>query len=209
MVMTEEQMRKRMKEIDQERYKLSEEKKKYENYFIDKKRKEELDNHKNYIGKCFVTCDKVENEQKHIKAFKIIDVLDSPNERYASCVVLIDGHRRTCWKEYGVQIMTIGLWTMNTSRMMSRESDPKVIDFYKEITQEEFEQMYIEYMNNVTDETLDLKCEKYLLKGKIRLEAIDDFTSTLILRLSDVLYQKDIKSMTNLINDVSREVKGM
>lgn len=150
--MTEEQMRKRMKEIDEERDKLRFERQKYEKYFSDKKRKEELANHKNYIGKCFTTCEKVENEQKHIKAFKIIDVLDSPNERYASCVVLIDGHRSTCWKEYGVQIMTIGLWTPNKFRMMSRETDPKVIDFYKEITQEEFEQMSVEYLEKVTDE---------------------------------------------------------
>ena len=150
--MTEEQMRKRMKEIDEERDKLRFERQEYEKYFSDKKRKEELDNHKNYIGKCFMTCEKVENEQKYIKAFKVIDVLDSPNERYASCVVLIDGHRSTCWKDYGVQIMTIGLWTANKLRMMSRESDPKVIDFYKEITQEEFEQISVEYLNKVTDE---------------------------------------------------------
>lgn len=150
--MTEEQMRQRMKEIDEERDKLRFERQEYEKYFSDKKRKEELDNHKNYIGKCFATCDKAENEQKHIKAFKVIDVLDSPNERYASCVVLIDGHRSTCWKEYGMQIMTIGLWTANKLRMMSRELDPKVIDFYKEITQEEFEQMSVEYLNKVTDE---------------------------------------------------------
>ena len=151
MVMTEEQMRKRMKEINRERDKLSLEKKKYEEYFADKKRRELLDDHKNYIGKCFITCEKLENKNKHIKAFKIIDVLDNPNERYASCVVLIDEHRRTCWEKYGVKIMTLGLWTMNTLRMMSRESDPKVIDFYKEITQEEFEQMSVEYLKEVTD----------------------------------------------------------
>lgn len=150
--MTEEQMRKRMQEIDEERDKLRFERQEYEKYFSDKKRKEELDNHKNYIGKCFITCDKTENKQKHIKAFKIIDVLDSPNERYAFCVVLIDGHRNTCWKEYGMQTMTIGLWIPNKLRMVSRESDPKVIDFYKEITQEEFEQMSVKYLNKVTDE---------------------------------------------------------
>lgn len=150
--MTEEQMRKRMKEIDKERDKLRFERQEYEKYFSDKKRKEELDDHKNYIGKCFTTCEKAENEHKHIKAFKIIDVLDSPNERYASCAVLIDGHRSTCWKEYGIQIMTLGLWTMNKLRMMSKESDPKIIDFYKEITQEEFEQISVGYLNKLTDE---------------------------------------------------------
>jgi len=148
--MTEEQMRQRMKEIDEERDKLHSERQEYEKYFSDKKRKEELDDHKNYIGKCFITCNKIENEQ-HIKAFKIIDILDRPNEKYASCVVLIDGYRDFCWKEYGIQIMTIGLWTANKWSMISQESDPKVIDFYKEITQEEFEQMSVEYLDKITD----------------------------------------------------------
>jgi hypothetical protein len=149
--MTEEQMRKRMKEIDNEREKLRSERQEYENYFSDKKRKEELDNHKNYIGKCFITCDRAENEQEYIKAFKIIDVLDNPNERYASCVVLIDGYNDTCWKEYGIQIMTIGLWTANKWQMINRESDPKVIDFYKEISQEKFESLCKDYNNKLND----------------------------------------------------------
>lgn len=44
--MTEEQMRQRMKEIDEERDKLRSERQEYEKYFSDKKRKEELDDHK-------------------------------------------------------------------------------------------------------------------------------------------------------------------
>ena len=68
--MTEKQMRKRMKEIDEERDKLRFERQEYEKYFSDKKRKEELDNHKNYIGKCFMTCEKVENEQKCVFILK-------------------------------------------------------------------------------------------------------------------------------------------
>ena len=149
--MTDEQMYERMKEIDKERDKLRSERQKYENYFEDKKRRELLDDHKNYIGKCFVTCEKIENEQKYLKAFKILNILDSPNERYASCIALIDGCRSTCWKEYGVQIMTIGLWTMNKLRMMRSNSDSKVIDFYKEISQEEFENLYAIYKGTLED----------------------------------------------------------
>ena len=39
-------------------------------------------------------------------------------------------------------------------------------------------------------------------------KAIDEFTSTLIPRLTDAIYQKDVESMTNLINDVAEQMKA-
>ena len=45
-------------------------------------------------------------------------------------------------------------------------------------------------------------------EGEIRAQTIDDFANTLIPRLTDVIYQKDVESMTNLINDVARELKA-
>lgn len=43
---------------------------------------------------------------------------------------------------------------------------------------------------------------------EIRAKAIDEFVNTLIPRLTDAIYQKDVESMTNLINDVARELKA-
>lgn len=43
---------------------------------------------------------------------------------------------------------------------------------------------------------------------EIRAKAVDEFASTLIPRLTDAIYQKDVESMTNLINDVARELKA-
>ena len=34
---------------------------------------------------------------------------------------------------------------------MNKETDPKVIDFYREISQEEFETLYREYNNDLED----------------------------------------------------------
>ena len=152
--MTEEQMRQRMKEIDQERNKLASERKDYENYFANKKQQDRLKDHKEYIGKCYSAKEGYHgyaNKNKHIRAFKIIDVLEPHHENYAVCVALIDGLRNTCWNEYGVNIMTLNVWGYNELRMINRESDPKVIDFYKEITQEEFEKLYHEYQGNLED----------------------------------------------------------
>ena len=39
-------------------------------------------------------------------------------------------------------------------------------------------------------------------------KAIDDFVATLVPRLTDAIYQKDVESMTNLINGVAEELKA-
>ena len=54
-MMTEQEMRNRMKEIDNERNKLKEEREEYEKYFSNKRLKEQLNDHKQYIGKCFIS----------------------------------------------------------------------------------------------------------------------------------------------------------
>ena len=149
--MTEEQMRQRMKEIDAERNKLRTEKEEYENYFSNKKRQEELENHQNFVGKCYLIRNSLQgiNEYKYIKSFKILQILDEPNGNYAICMALIDGYRSTCFHEYGIQLMTLPLWTPNTRKLMSHESDPKVIDLYHEIERENFNNLYKSYKGNI------------------------------------------------------------
>ena len=140
-----------MKEIDNERNKLRKEKEEYEKYFSDKKLKEQLNDHKQYIGKCFISKNEPSNEQKQIKAFKVLEILESPNERYAQCITLIDGYESNCWNVKAIKNQVVGLWTHNRLRLMNNESDPKVIDFYKEISQEEFEKLYREYQGDLDD----------------------------------------------------------
>ena len=149
--MTEQEMRNRIKEIDKERDNLRKEKEEYEKYFSDKKLKEQLNNHKQYIGKCFISKNESSNEQKQIKAFKVIGILENPNERYAECIALVDGYESNCWNVKAIKNQVIGLWTNNKFRLMNSETDLKVIDFYKEISQEEFETLYREYQNNLKD----------------------------------------------------------
>ena len=150
-MMTEQEMRNRMKEIDNERNKLKEEREEYEKYFSNKRLKEQLNDHKQYIGKCFISKNEPSNEQKQIKAFKVLRILENPNERYAECIALIDGYESNCWTVKAIKNQVIGLWTHNKFRIMNSETDPKVIDFYKEISQEEFETLYREYQNNLKD----------------------------------------------------------
>lgn len=142
--MTEAEMRKRMKEINDERHNLYLEKEKYEEYFRNKEAQDRMNAHQEHVGKCYMAIDGLTgNTNAYVVAFKILKVLDSPNENYALCVALIDGRRYTCWNEYGVQVMTLKLWTPNTRRT----DDP--IDFYQEISQGEFQGLYINHSNNI------------------------------------------------------------
>lgn len=149
--MTEAEMRQRIKEIDEERDKLSNEKRQYEKVLMDSKLKKVMDEHKNYIGKCFISKGSKANRNDFVKVFKVLDILDTPNEQYALCLVLLDGYRYTCFKEYGIQIMTLHLWGFNEPRMMNKAEDSRFIDFYKEISEEKFEELYLEYSNELSD----------------------------------------------------------
>lgn len=149
-MMTEQEMRNRMKEIDEERNNLRKEREEYEKYFSNKKLKEQLNEHKQYIGKCFISKNELSNEQKQIKAFKVLD-LENSNERCAECIALVDGYESNCWNVKAIKNQVIGLWTHNKLRLMNSELDPKVIDFYREISQEEFETLYREYKNDLED----------------------------------------------------------
>ena len=149
--MTEQEMRNRIKEIDKERNNLRKEREEYEKYFSDKRLKEQLNNHKQYIGKCFISKNELSNEQKQIKAFKVLGILENPNERYAECIALIDGYESNCWNVKAIKNQVISLWNHNKLRLMNKETDQKVIDFYREISQEEFETLYREYKNDLKD----------------------------------------------------------
>ena len=150
-MMTEQEMRNRIKEIDKERNNLKKEREEYEKYFSDKRIKEQLNSYKQYVGKCFVSNNEQSNEQKQIKAFKVLRILENPNERYAECIVLVDGYESNCWNVKAIKNQVIGLWNHNKSRLINKETDPKIIDFYKEISQEEFETLYREYKNDLED----------------------------------------------------------
>ena len=167
-VMTEQEMKKRMKEIDEERDKLKKEKEEYESYFSNKKKGEEINQRKALEGKCFVSADiKTRfNDKGYIKAFRILNVLEHPNECSAECLVLIDGFRSSCWAEYGIQIMTLGLWYPNQLRLKNNPEDPKMIDLYKEISEQEFFELYRRYGNSLDDKVGLVDFEKEIILGK-------------------------------------------
>lgn len=142
-------MLQRIKEIDEQRNKLRSEKQKYQEYFSEKKISSLFDDRKKYIGKYYLSMDAPNNKNGYVKAFKVLDILNQPNIDFAKCIVLIDGCRSKIWDEYGIQIMTLGLWSLNQFRMMGSEADPKMIDFYREISEDTFVKMFAEYEQTI------------------------------------------------------------
>ena len=70
-------------------------------------------------------------------------------------------------------------------------------------------------LKELREENYHLKCELQsigatidLLEKEIRENTIYKFATTLIPRLTDAIYPKDVESMTNLINDVIKELKS-
>ena len=149
--MTDDEMRDRIKEIEKQRQELSDEKRKYETYLYEKKKQKDRKKRECFIGKCFVTKDDRRNETKYIKAFKILKLEDEKSDKYAECLIVKDGYHNTAWEEKGVMTSVLGLWTANTMRMLSNPNEPKMIDMYKEITQEEFDKLFDESMKTLSD----------------------------------------------------------
>lgn len=149
--MTKNEMKERIREIDKERNRLAEEKQSYEKLLRQDMAKEIIDEHRQHIGECYIPTFRINEKDRYIKAFKILEVSNEPNESYARCLVVVDGIRSNCWKESGVVLMTLGLWTYNDLRLMNRESDPKIIDCCRMISEDEFNALFKQYMTNIED----------------------------------------------------------
>lgn len=124
---------------------------------------EKLDKHRAFEGKCFIASSHYETRRAAIKAFKILNVMESKCN-YAVCLALVHVRvKESQWSERGILIMPLDLWTPNKDCSLpdSGDSLPKVIDFFNEITEEEFEEQYLEFLhfNEITEEELE---EQYL-----------------------------------------------
>lgn len=154
--MTDEERKERIKELDKDIERMRKERNEYQEQLLSKKRNNKMEERKKLIGKCFVQktgIDNVGNNNKEIKAFKILELLDEPNENYAKCLVLYKGLSDNCWSELSIKVKVLGLWIKSVARLMYRESDPDVIDFYNEISNEKFEVLFDDYLRDL---------EKYL-----------------------------------------------
>lgn len=143
--MTEDKMRERIKEINEQRELLKGELVTYQNYFTDKRLKELQNERSKSVGKCYKTNGNSLNNNQEIFAFKI---LEAPllNHNSTKCLVVLNDELK---KKKGIIEENISLWSANKLRLLQKESDPKMIDFYYEISEKEFNQICDEMLSHI------------------------------------------------------------
>ena len=144
--MNEKEMRARIKEIDKIRNDLAKEKKEYEDKLYNKEKENNFQAHKEFEGKCFVSLNLQNNKTEQIKAFKILKVLEPHHERYAECLVIVDGYEKNCWNVKAIKLETLPIWCSNVNSMVVRAGYPKMIDMYEMIDEKEFIELYNSYL---------------------------------------------------------------
>lgn len=152
--MSEEEIRARINEINNQRHALDKEKRKYEEILWEKERKNILEAHREFEGKYFITMNITNNTHKQIIAFKLLKVLDPPNERYAECVVLVNGIESNCWNVKAIKLQTLPIWCKNTNSMVSRDDEPRMIDMYRMVDEDKFIDLYDKYLENINSKLL-------------------------------------------------------
>lgn len=144
--MTDEEKREQIKSLNYKINALRKERDEYKEQLEEEKKNKDLEDRKKYVGKYFVYNGYRIRDSKSdgIKAFKVLKVID---EYSATCLILCK-----CTDDCGnlidkiaIKIANVGLWTHNVMRFMHTTKDPLVIDYFTEITNEEFKIMYDEY----------------------------------------------------------------
>ena len=93
-----------------------------------------------YEGKFFKA---ITDGYKGVKAFKIINILDPPNEAYALCLCVTEKDANNAFIEYskGLRKLVLPVWCSAKLRFYNINNDDLVIDKYKEINFTEFKLM--------------------------------------------------------------------
>lgn len=128
---------KKIAEIQQQKDELQEEQDKLEKTISDYSKAKKLATRKEYEGKYFLL-DK-DFEFNGIAGFKILKVSSSGSSSYAICIVLLAGHYHGSFCVTGIIKDHLCLWAPpGPCRLRSRLENNNLIDYFKEVTREEF-----------------------------------------------------------------------
>ena len=147
--MTDEEMTKRINEIDKEREQLKQEKEKYLRQLETVELKNKYKEHKKCIGNCYMAT-KYRERYPHIIAFKIIDVPSSSYQDKAVCITISSNNFPKC---LSVSNEILSLWSQDRDCLMSIEGALQVIDKYEQISSEEFDDMLNEHFQKILIDT--------------------------------------------------------
>jgi len=93
-----------------------------------------------YVGKFFKA---ITDGYKGIRAFKIINILDPPNEAYALCLCVTEKDVDNAFQKYskGLRKLVLPVWSSAKLRLCNINDNDLVIEKYKEINFNEFKLM--------------------------------------------------------------------
>lgn len=158
--MTEEEMRSLIGKLSRREKELREERHAYEKQLDELRKKQIFEDRKSFAGRCYKIDLHVPSNHRHIYTFKIIEVLEHPNENYAMCLTLVKGLRDSCFPTHGIQIETLPLWCPDSLRKIVHVDDPKMIDCYFPISGEDFQEEICKHLKPMKEYGLDVKPEK-------------------------------------------------
>lgn len=144
---TRDELIHKIKTIDKEIDDLCSKKASYRKQLSSDKENKEIAKCEKYVGKYFKTKGLEDNITDYVYAFKILDLERDFNFRYARCLCIIDGHRSSSINEYGISVMTHPMFYAGKRKLIYDDSAPKMIDYYQEISEEEFKEIYKQYID--------------------------------------------------------------
>lgn len=147
--MTEHECNEKITELNQKIEELRSEKRKYEDYICEEKSKRQRAEYKAAEGKCFLTKGLRNNKNSHVKAFKVISVLEEPTIGNAECLTVIDETANIARKSIAISRTILPVWKYNQICLRSDIKRNRMIDLYHEISQEEFDSMVNDYTDMI------------------------------------------------------------
>ena len=141
---------KRLKEINEQMNLLRAERNKIEEEMRDELKKKEQDEKIPFVGKCYKikkSALRRDTYYPYLVAFKILDVNINGDSRDARCVCVHNGLiKMNCG--LGIKNEVVSLWSFAAKRMIYKPNEPRLIDNFQEITEDEFN----EILNNTLED---------------------------------------------------------
>ena len=147
--MTEQECYEKISELNSKIEKIRSEMKTYRDYIDKEKNMREITKRKSTEGKCFLSKGLRDNKNFHVKAFKVISVSEIPNTRYAECLAVIDETANIAQKSISISKTVLPIWSYNRLTIQGSINGNRMIDFYQEILQEEFDSIVHSYADMI------------------------------------------------------------
>lgn len=136
----------KLQELKKQKEEINRQIDKLENAAREEKKQKNIEEHQKYVGKYYEVINSAKT-YKGIIAFKILSLPLDNRENAATCLCVVNDYG-----DLAIKRKDVWLWHAYTDRMISFASDPKIIDMYKEIDKETFDECFKEMLKRIEEE---------------------------------------------------------